>query len=106
MNKYKEAINCITSTFLYEEPEHFRKKYKDENLGYCKTLEELVKKATPKKPIAEAMPDFTADMASQLVCPRCKQPIVNVWSQQEYQPRYCHYCGQELDWGKEDGNYD
>lgn len=58
----------------------------------------LCDKATPKNPVSEAMPGFTADQASHLVCPGCKQSIVNVWSQSKYHPQYCHYCGQALDW--------
>ena len=38
------------------------------------------------------------EIASHLVCPVCKMPIVNVWSRKEYRPRYCHVCGQRLDW--------
>ena len=59
---------------------------------------ELLEKATPKKPILEAMRGFGDEIASHLVCPVCKMPIVNVWSRKEYRPRYCHVCGQRLDW--------
>ena len=59
---------------------------------------ELLEKATPKKPILEAMRGFSDEIASHLVCPVCKMPIVNVWSRKEYRPRYCHVCGQRLDW--------
>lgn len=61
---------------------------------------ELLEKATPKKPIFEAMRGFGDEIASHLVCPVCKIPIVNVWSRKEYRPRYCHVCGQRLDWSE------
>lgn len=37
----------------------------------------------------------------QCACPNCKKLIINVWSTATYMPRYCHYCGQALDWGKD-----
>ena len=61
-------------------------------------LQELVDKATPKKSVMKNMQGFDKEVASQLVCPCCKQPIVNVWSVAKYQPNYCHFCGQALEW--------
>ncbi len=102
MDKYQEAYNKLKTIIWKLSNMKPLKKHFDPMI----TLHELVDKATPKKPIAEAMPDFTADMAIQLVCPRCKQPIVNVWSLSEYQPQYCHCCGQALGWNKEEEDYD
>lgn len=62
------------------------------------TLKELVDKATPKKPIVKY--DNFGD--GTLCCPNCNQSIVNVWSKRKYRPKYCHYCGQALDWSEED----
>lgn len=36
--------------------------------------------------------------SSVLSCPNCRKPIVNVWNIAKYEPNYCHYCGQALDW--------
>lgn len=63
-----------------------------------KRLRELEDKATPKKPEKESYPGFDAEIASELVCPCCRKPIVNVWSKADYKPQYCHCCGQALDW--------
>lgn len=50
------------------------------------------------KPLLLTDKDFDIDVSSHLCCPQCKQPIVNVWSNIEYKPKYCHYCGQGLEW--------
>ena len=44
------------------------------------------------------MDGFDPEVASQLVCPNCNKPIVNVWNTDKYKPNYCHYCGQKFDW--------
>lgn len=59
----------------------------------CKTAYMAMKKQLPKKPIV-----IGDDYCSRLSCPNCKSPIVNVWNKAEYEPNYCHYCGQCLDW--------
>ena len=103
MNKYQEALNFLCdhvmeyiADFDWEENDCGEYYPLDKDvLGANKSvLQELVDKATPKKPVG-----FTADQASRLVCPTCKQPTINVWSQLEFRPRHCYYCGQALDWG-------
>lgn len=95
---------------LDEAIEHCKDKSKDD----CKCGEEhkqlsqwlseykeLKEKATQKKPIMLEMKGFDEEIASHECCPNCKKPIVNVWNTSKYKPRYCHYCGQELDWSDE-----
>lgn len=60
-----------------------------------KQLDKLI----PKKPLKQECDFFDFN----LVCPKCKNRIVNVWSKREYKPNYCHYCGQALDWGECNG---
>ena len=55
----------------------------------CKALEKQI----PKKGIM-----IGDDYSSVLSCPNCRKPIVNVWNIAKYEPNYCHYCGQALDW--------
>lgn len=48
-------------------------------------------------------PQYISDPAvnstdGYLGCPNCKKPIANVTSSRVYRPRFCHYCGQALDW--------
>lgn len=66
--------------------------------AFFEVLSESLEKQIPKKPIPKAMDGFDFDVAAELCCPSCSSPIVNVWSKAEYQPRYCHYCGQALKW--------
>ena len=102
---YKSSIERtrnkdIAKTLSFEETggnQMINKKEIGEALDLCM---ELLEKATPKKPILEAMRGFSDEIASHLVCPVCKIPIVNVWSRKEYRPRYCHVCGQRLDWSE------
>ena len=58
----------------------------------CKALEKQI----PKKGIM-----IGDDYSSVLSCPNCRKPIVNVWNIAKYEPNYCHYCGQALDWSDE-----
>lgn len=57
-----------------------------------------LKKQAPKEPILKAMDGFDFDVAAEICCPSCSSPIVNV------RPRFCHYCGQALDWSDENEN--
>lgn len=59
----------------------------------CKIACEAMGKQIPKKAIK-----IGDDYDSHLSCPNCKSSIVNVWNKAEYKPKYCHYCGQKLDW--------
>ena len=78
MNKYQEALKKLRKI---EQTENTW----DEN---CDVLQELVDKATPKKPIQKA--------AGRTVCPNCERSIAR-----EVSPRYCSVCGQRLDWSEE-----
>lgn len=64
-----------------------------DNKELSKLIDEAVKKQIPKNPISKQ--DY---FGFELVCPSCEKPITNVWSNREYKPKYCHYCGQALDW--------
>lgn len=90
MNKYQKAIEVIRSNYP---PEHYSMLREALDLSI-----NLLDKATPKKPVLEAMPGFTVDEASYLACPVCNRQIVNVWSARGYDPHYCPTCGQALDW--------
>lgn len=63
--------------------------------NHCRKLAiEALEKQIPKKPLKQECDFFDFN----LVCPECKNRIVNVWNKREYKPNYCHYCGQALDW--------
>ena len=81
--KYQEAISSITFTM------HLRVKPKA--LGHCEDenldlLQELVDKATPKKP-------------TKSVCPNCDS--WDIYSE-EFDNKYnfCPNCGQAIDWSE------
>lgn len=56
---------------------------------------EALEKQIPKKGIM-----IGDNYSSILSCPNCRKPIVNVWNIAKYEPNYCHYCGQSLDWSE------
>lgn len=55
--------------------------------------QKVLEKHIPKKGIM-----IGDNYSSVLSCPNCRKPIVNVWNIAKYEPNYCHYCGQALDW--------
>ena len=55
--------------------------------------QKALEKQIPKKGIMRG-----DNYSSVLSCPNCRKPIVNVWNIAKYEPNYCHYCGQALDW--------
>lgn len=59
-----------------------------------KAVENAVKKQIPKKPLKQKIGYFDF----RLVCPECEQPIARYFNKREYKPKYCHNCGQALDW--------
>lgn len=87
MNKYQWALHRLWSAIN-----------RNEYLIYDKQLmEELVEKATPKRPIGidEAL-DSDFDMTYLVgLCPNCNSPV------NEYQ-KGCSQCLQALDWSKEE----
>lgn len=60
------------------------------------TIKEALEKQIPKKPLKQEFGFFDF----RLVCPECEQPIARYFNKKEYKPRYCHNCGQALDWSK------
>lgn len=84
MNKYQDALNDMCGY----------------NAACCKgdnnvdIIQELIDKEFPQKGIDK--PWGFGDL--RLCCPKCGQPIINVWNIQKYTPNYCHYCGQHFAW--------
>ena len=102
MTEIEEALDRLHRLALYEH------KVTDKELAKMvakdiKSLRAIVDHKMPKKGIIIADEGFDVGMASRLCCPSCYKPIINVWSTRGYQPKYCHNCGQKLDWRNEDG---
>lgn len=86
MNRYQEALLDIR--YIYEQSQKYKKLQKYNGKQQLKTLQELVDKATPKKPIHKAN--------GIIVCPKCYRTTANTVS-----PVYCCcLCGQRLDWSE------
>lgn len=89
MNKYQEALKKLRKI---EQTENTW----DEN---CEVLQELVDRATPKKPkiraFNEAEPWYCADyLVEREACPLCGRKLLD-------KDPYCYICGQALDWSEE-----
>lgn len=100
MNKYEEALGFVKK--------HLDSKY---DLEKVEVLQELVDKATPKKPVLsdnwkdEEQTDiydengFIDPIVS--ICPNCKKYGIFDF---EYGEKFdcCKHCGQAIDWSDED----
>lgn len=94
MSEYTEAISSIYFTM--------HNRVKPKTLGHCEdknleVLEELVERATPKKPDITVYNGF---------CPNCHQAFgLERTKEAMIRPRwfsFCPYCGQAIDWGAND----
>ncbi len=88
MNRYQEALKKLRKI---EQTENTW----DEN---CEVLQELVEKATPKKPkiraFNEAEPWYCADyLVEREACPLCGRKLLD-------KDPYCYICGQAIDWSE------
>ena len=90
MNKYQEALD-------------FAKKHLDskQDLEKVGVMQELVDKATPKKPINRI--NYRTDI-NAYYCPNCNGFICNYYDKDNERDDYCCNCGQALDWSDEDEN--
>lgn len=96
MNKYQEALEYLTEEAYSN---YFRKyvqtsKEKVFLFKSAKALQELVNKATPKKPDVNINNGY---------CPNCHQAFgLERTKEAMIRPRwfsFCPYCGQAIDWG-------
>lgn len=110
MNKYQKALWNITQKLNEYSP--------TDNYGQdLSILQELVDKATPKKPRRQS--DYTADFARiqygfnyyYCVCPNCSSTLCEDIEELKFNDfqdnynqdiEYCHCCGQALDWSYEE----
>lgn len=88
MNKYKEALYELKMVLIYNSHKYGDSRLIDLNV---ETINELVEKATPKKP--KLLNDICDDFFK---CPECDVLI-------HYHQRYCDRCGQRIDWSEDDG---
>lgn len=81
LNRYQEALNNVKR--VYVKSDH----YDEEDI---RLLQELVDKATPKKPIKSNNPLFDY----MVFCPACNKSM-------SFKNYYCGSCGQAVDWSGE-----
>ena len=85
MSKYTEALSSVYFTL--------HNRVKPKALGHCEDknlelLEELVERATPKKPKSEK--------EIFCLCPICKEFVGDEFDKNNY----CPVCGQAIDWSE------
>ena len=90
MNKYQEALEKIRLLDCYDE-ENFEIKF--ENIPI---IQELVDRATPKKPIVDE-----EHIYDDGVCPNCHSSRIGNWEFNGVFYKHCADCGQALDWTNE-----
>lgn len=98
MNKYQKALNNL-KILDYEDL------YDDRDLEWCETLQELVDKETPKKPIEKFISDGYDEQGTFknkiIQCPNCEFELYNEYECIDYTFNYCPKCGQRIDWSDE-----
>lgn len=95
MNKYEKALNVISQNLqlVIHDDDGLNPEYSKEQVYALTIAVEALEKQIPKKGIM-----IGDNYSSILSCPNCRKPIANVWNIAKYEPNYCHYCGQALDW--------
>lgn len=104
MNKYQEALDRLCENNYFDEK------------GNCNCdlivmdrilMQELVDKATPKKPLKHPSYKFSfIDNAFKqqklYICPTCRNAcLVRIAPNERNENRYCYDCGQAIDWSDE-----
>ena len=93
MNKYQDSLDNFVKALS-----HFTN-FKSIH-DWKSDLQELVDRATPKKPINQSTP-----VVRQGYCPNCKGELRKLGSRNEVVLEgqlYCRSCGQALDWSTDD----
>lgn len=99
-NKYIEALDRTDSLInylsLFHETEPFYEEWSDDDK---KVLEELVDRATPKKPEYEGDSYYKGEIVYDTwICPNCGERYEVDYHDYDYCPK----CGQALDWSEYD----
>lgn len=98
MNKYQEALGFLKESAYENYLRHYVQTSKEKVTLFksSEALQELVDKATPKKPINQSTP-----IVRQGYCPNCKGELRKLGGRNEVVLEgqlYCASCGQALDW--------
>lgn len=105
MNKHQEALDRLCENNYFDEK------------GDCNCdlivmdrilMQELVDKATPKKPLKHPSYKFSFidnifKQQKLYICPTCRNAcLVRIAPNERNENRYCYDCGQAIDWSDED----
>ncbi|PWL55152.1 MAG: hypothetical protein DBY38_02455 [Clostridium cadaveris] len=105
MSKYQEALDRLCENNYFDEK------------GNCNCdlivmdrilMQELVDKATPKKPLKHPSYKFSFidnifKQQKLYICPTCRNAcLVRIAPNERNENRYCYDCGQAIDWSDED----
>lgn len=88
MNKYQEALLDIQ--YIYAQSQKYKKLQKYNAKRQLETLQELVDKATPKKPV-NWKAERRLNGAVEFNCPVCNRLYTE-------RVNFCSSCGQAIDW--------
>lgn len=93
----REAIDNINEILnsTVENDESLEYELTSYDYDWLKAAKSALEKQTSLKPRRKEydFSDFT------IACPKCGSAIINTFSSAKYNPNYCSYCGQALDWG-------
>nr|DAU24008.1 MAG TPA: fibrinogen [Caudoviricetes sp.] len=108
MNKYQEALNNLVKVSCPKQT--FCKKCDFEKVCNCdakqdiNTLQELVDKATPKKPLVKHYEEIGEKPYIKTCCPNGCRIQLSKATDRDYahEHRFCNKCGQAIDWSDEE----
>lgn len=99
MNKYQEALERLKEMAIRNVYGSYIGEYQEEFEEETQLFQELVERATPKKPNIVREPFAYASYN----CAKCDEPVLRSWAGERprMMPKFCQYCGQEIDWTNE-----
>lgn len=102
MNKYQEALDGLKEQI--ENATGMRIESNDTFYDWISTLQELVDKVTPKKPLVKHYEEIGEKPYIKICCPNgCRVQLSKVTEKNHaHEHHFCNKCGRAIDWGKED----
>lgn len=96
VNEYQDSLNELYENATNGEDVYIKQKH-IKGITECRdVLQELVDKATPKKPIKEELVDFCEDDFTRYSCPICNYTLKTNHSCSNNE------CRQAIDWSKDE----
>lgn len=112
MHKYQEALDDLVKVSCVKKVScaecDINKICNSTAKEYVDTLQQLVDKATPKKPLKHPSYKFSFidnifKQQKLYICPTCRNAcLVRIAPNERNENRYCYDCGQAIDWSGEE----